>query len=121
MVVEYQWKNFHITDFYSQKGFHIGHELELDKFLQVVFLEVVFHSTNILKLLYAFHHDLKELSKSYGELHCFHDCEAPILDLQEAFPSIKGVLSRLSKTMLGSTLNKTIQLSGWEKSPLRNS
>ena len=53
-------------------GFHIDHECEVDKFLQVVSLEVVFRSTSILKLAYALHRDPKELSKSYGELQCFH-------------------------------------------------
>ena len=90
--------------------------VELDKCLQVVF-----HSTSILKLGYALHHDLRELSKSYGELQCFHYCEAPILDLQQAFPSVQGGLSGLAKTVLGSPLKKSIRLSGWEKRPLSNS
>ena len=84
-------------------------------------LKAVFHSTNILKLGYSLHHDLRKLFKSYGDLECFHYCEAPILDIQEASPSVQGGLSGLAKTVLGKALNKSVRLSGWEKRPLSNS
>ncbi|KAH9306065.1 hypothetical protein KI387_010469, partial [Taxus chinensis] len=80
-------------------------------------LKVVFHSPNILKLGYAFHRDLEQLFESYRDLECFHFCDG-ILDLQKVYGSAKGGLSGLTKTILGSDLNKERRMSNWERRPL---
>lgn len=82
-------------------------------------LKLVFHSPNILKLGYALHNDLEQLFQSYGDLVCFHFCEAT-LDLQKLSGSSKGGLSGLAKTVLGGYLNKTRRMSNWDQRPLNH-
>jgi len=83
-------------------------------------LKLVFHSPNILKLGYALHNDLEQLFQSYGDLVCFHFCEAT-LDLQKLSGSSKGGLSGLTKTVLGGYLNKARRMSNWDQRPLNHS
>ncbi|MED6167179.1 hypothetical protein PIB30_000430 [Stylosanthes scabra] len=74
-------------------------------------------SPRLLKLGYNFQCDIRQLAQSYPELKCFKNYEL-LLDIQNVFKEPRGGLARLTKKILGATLNKTRRNSNWEQRPL---
>ncbi|KMZ66515.1 hypothetical protein ZOSMA_299G00050 [Zostera marina] len=77
----------------------------------------IMHSPKILKLGYNLQCDLRELSRSYGDLEGFRYYEM-VLDIQKLFKEASGGLSGLAEKILGAGLNKTRRNSNWEQRPL---